>query len=381
MNRRWLLLAAAPVAALGLLAACSDDDPAGTPDPGGAETGTPETGGGFEAGPGSDSSIDQNVPDGAVDAALTPTVLTRFNPTFGELPEGVTVLRADGGAGTPLVGFAGQGRIVSVLGDGGYQQFAEFAGNVNGSFFMLGMTVDAANNVYVAVADTSGGAAVPAAGVYKIAATDATHTPTPYATPAAAQAFEFVNGLDFIGTDLFIADSSGTIFKTDNLGVTTVWLSANVGIANTALAGDVNDCKLPNGFPIGVNGITHDATNLYAVNTDKGTLLKIPLGAGNAPGAIAVVKKDPALCGVDGVVLDKDGTFLVANNGKSSIQRVTAQGVITTVFAGKPLDGPASLWIDTQGTTRRLLVTNSAFGSAGADGGVPQPSLVSFTLP
>lgn len=380
MNRRWLFLAAAPVAALSLLAACSDDDtPGGTVDPdgggGGSEASTLDGSGGG----GDSSNPDGNTLDGGADVVVTPTVLAKFAPLFGELPEGIAVLRNDGGAGTPLVGFAPQGRIVSILGDGGTAEFASFAGATGQT--TLGMAVDGANNVYVAVADTSGGAGIPAAGIYKISAADPTHTPVVF-TQGTTLPYGFLNGLDFIGTDLFFTDSTGTIFKSDANGVTNVWLSALVDNGPTELAGDEQDCKLGNGYPLGVNGITHDATNIYVVNTDKGTLLKIPRVAGDAGvgGAIVTVKKDAALCGADGLVIDKDGSFLVANNKKNKIQRVTAAGVITDYFSGAPLDGPASLWIDTQGTTRRLLVTSSAFASYNTDGGKPAPSLVSLTL-
>lgn len=366
MNRRWVFIGAVPCLALGLLAACGGDDSgsgngadAGNNVP---ETSTPDSSGG------GDSAIDQRSPDGGLDGSAKPTVLAKFDPVQGELAEGLTVLQ-----GTPLVTFAPQGRIVSVLGDGGVQDFATFAGAAGS--FTLGLTVDPANNVYVAVADTNGAAAsTPAPGVYKVGPGGG--TPQLYTTVAAGITFGFLNGLDFIGTDLYITDSQGSIYKASNLGITTSWLSAN------ELAGDETDCKLGNGFPIGANGITHDANNVYVVNTDKGTLLKIARNpdAGTA-GAITVIKKDPALCGADGLTMDADGSFLVANNAKNKIQRITAAGVVTDVFSGAPLDGPASLVIQTQGTARRLLVTNSAFGSASADGGKPAPSLVSLTLP
>jgi hypothetical protein len=366
MNRRWFFIASVPSLALAVLAACGSDDPGSSP---GADAGNnlPETS--TTDGPGStDSSADQSASDGGPDGSVKPPVLAKFNPATGELAEGLAVLQ-----GTPLVTFAPQGRIVSVLGDGGVQDFATFAG-ATGSF-TLGLTIDPANNVYVAIADTNGAAAsTPAAGVYKVG--PAGGTPQLYTTISPGITFGFLNGLDFIGTDLYITDSQGSIYKTSNIGVTSAWLTAN------DLAGDQNDCKLGNGFPIGVNGIAHDADNVYVVNTDKGSLLKIARApdAGTA-GAITIVKKDPALCGADGLTIDKDGTFLVANNAKNKIQRVTAAGVITDVYSGAPLDGPASLVIETQGATRRLLVTNSAFGSAAADGGKPAPSLVAIPLP
>jgi hypothetical protein len=368
MNRRWVIIAAVPAVALGLLAACGDDDDTGGVTPDGGNV-TPE--GSTADGPGGgDAPNDQNVGETGVDAAITATTLAKFDPVQGELPEGIAVQHI-GTATNILVGFAPQGRIVSVLGDGGVSEFAKFT-NPNNTF-TLGMALDTANNVYVAVANT-GASPSPAPGVYKIAA--AGGTPALFTTVAPGITFGFVNGLDFVGTDLYMTDSQGSIYVASNLGVTTTWLTDN------ALAGDVNDCKLGNGFPIGINGITHDANNIYVVNTDKGSLLKIArnVDAGTA-GTITVLKKDPLLCGADGLAMDKDGTLLVANNSKNKIQRVTTAGVITDVFSGKPLDSPASLWIDTQGTARRLLVTNAAFVSSATDGGMPAPSVVSLPLP
>ncbi|MDB4939124.1 MAG: hypothetical protein JWP87_6096 [Labilithrix sp.] len=368
MNRRWVLITAVPAVALGLLAACGDDDDGGavTPDSG---MNSPE--GSTTDGPGGgDSALDQKAPETGTDASITATTLAKFDPVQGELPEGLAVQHI--GADTNvLVGFAPQGRIVKVLGDGGVSEFASFTNPKD--TFTLGMTLDPANNVYVAIANT-GAAPSPAPGVYKIPA--AGGTPVLYTTVAAGITFGFLNGLEFIGTDLYITDSQGSIYVVNNLGITTTWITAD------ALAGDVNDCKLGNGFPIGINGIAHDANNVYVVNTDKGSLLKIARNAdAGTAGVITVLKKDPSLCGADGLVMDKDGTLLVANNAKNKIQRVTTAGVITDVFSGKPLDSPASLWIDTQGTARRLLVTNAAFASSAADGGMPAPSLVSMPLP
>jgi hypothetical protein len=373
MNRRWIFVAAIPVLGLAVLAACGSDNATitGTIDGGGTN---PE--GSTSDGPGSsDSSLDQKAGDGGdggTEGGIVSTVLAPFDGKKGELAEGLVVLH-NGGTATPLVTFAPLGRVVSVLPDGGTADFGSFA-SPTGSY-ALGLALDTSNNVYVAVADTNGaGASTPAAGVYKIPA--AGGTPTQFAVAGLGVTFGFLNGLDFIGTDLYITDSQGSIFKANNLGLTSTYLAA------AELVGDEQDCKLGNGFPIGANGITHDDANVYVVNTDKGSLLQIArnVAAGTA-GAITVLKKDPALCGADGLILDTDGTFLIANNAKSKIQRVTKAGVITDLAAGKPLDGPASLWIEGTGAGRHLLVTNSAFGSAAADGGQPAPSLVSLPLP
>lgn len=370
MNRRRALVAllasAVPVASLA--GACDDGPlPISVVDAGssGGDTSTPD-GPGVTDAPASDTGF-----DGGVDARVTPEQLAKFNAGNGELAEGIAIVPGDAGSGFPVVGFAPLGKVVQVLADGGILDYATFAGA--SQTYTLGLAVDGARNLYVAIAQT-GGTPTPPPGVYKVPFGGG--TPTPFAI-STGKAMAFVNGLAFKGTDLFITDSTGTIFKADVNGLTSEWLT------DTALAGDENDCKLGNGFPIGANGIAVDATNVYVTNTDKGTLHKIAINGNGTAGAITLVKKDPALCGADGLVLDKDGTLLVAVNAKNAIVRVTPAGVITTISQGAPLDSPASLWIDTTGATgsgRRLLVTNAAFASAQTDGGKPNPGLLSLPL-
>lgn len=369
MHRRWLLaLVASSIPVAVLAVACGDDDVEPTPTTdsggGGEESSTTDTGSATDTGSTTDTGT-----DGGVDANVKATQLAKFNATFGELAEGVAVLANDaGGGGFPVVGFAPLGAVVQVQPDGGTTPYAEFAGAAD--VFTLGMAVDAQKNLYVAIAGT-GPAPNPPPGVYRIPFGGG--TPVPFAI-SAGKAMAFVNGVAFKGTDMYITDSTGTIFKADAVGLTTEWLTDNV------LAGDVQDCKLTNGFPIGANGIATDNGNVYVVNTDKGTLHKIVVNGDGSAGAVTLVKKDPSLCGADGLVIDKDGTFLVAVNAKNSIVRVTAAGAITTVSQGDPLDSPASLWIDTTGTGRRLLVTNAAFASSATDGGKPNPGLLSLPL-
>jgi len=324
--------------------------------------------------------------DAGKDANTPATQVLSFDPNLGELPEGLALFDA-GGDAAAAIGFAPLGKLIQVSGST-RSDLASFATAPVGTF-TLGITTDSAGNMYVAVATVGGNQPTP--GVYKIAA--GTTTLTLFAT-SIVPAMAFANGLDIIGTDLYISDSSGHIFKTDlATGTTTAEF-----LSTTDLVGDEQDCKLGNGFAIGGNGITHDANFMYAVNTDKGTIMKIALGVdgGADAGTVTVLKKDPKLCGADGLILDKDGTFLVANNARNAIQRVSADGqTITDISIGAPLDSPASLVIQSSGGTRKLLITNAAFGSynrnlaavtdaggdASFDSGIhPNPALLTLPL-
>jgi len=219
-------------------------------------------------------------------------------------------------------------------------------------------------------------AGVPPAGVYKVAADGG--TPVLYNTTGDTTVGGFLNGLDFNGTDLYASDSAGKIFKIASNGAATLWKS------DPELQGDKAACSSQNPFPIGVNGIAHDSTYVYGVNLDKGSFFRIKIDAdAGTPGPVEVLYKNCDFFGADGLWRDTDGTFLVANNGKSRIDRVTVNGAAATfktLAMGAPLDGPASLFIDGTGASKKLYITNSAFGSAATDGGMPKPGLLSASV-
>lgn len=375
MRQRRLFLFALSFLPLSAVAvACSDDDPVTASDAGtdsstfDSNTARPDVITQVDTGTTDPDSGDpgDGGTDAAADARITPTQLASFQTLLGQLPEGVATLTTGGGT-TTVVGFAPQGRVVQVFTDGGFGDYGTFPGATD--TFTLGMAVDQAQNLYVAVAST-GPAPIPAAGVYRIPAGGG--TPVLF-TINTGKPMSFVNGLAFKGTDLYITDSTGTIFKADATGATTEWLTSDT------LAGAVNDCNLGNGFPIGANGIVADADNLYVTNTDKGAIHKIPITADGGAGTITQLVKDPALCGADGLVLDKDGSFVIAGNAKNNIVRVTPAGVITVLSEGPPLLNPASVTFEGTGAARRLLITNAAFSKQGTDGG--NPGLFSIPLP
>jgi hypothetical protein len=349
------------MAATMLVSACGDDDNAVNPtnDGGGNDVGTtPDTST-------SDTGAPDTGPDGGAET-LTFTKVASFTAAAGQLPEGLVVQ-----SGTPIVGFAPLGKLVKVFPDGGTEDFASFAA-VNNTF-TLGLALDTANSVYVAIAATGAGP-VPVPGIYNTAPEGGVAPPTKFDQGAS---FAFANGLDFIGTDLYVSDSTGTIFKVDAAGAVSAWK------ADPLLTGDVAACASQNGFPIGVNGITHDDDYVYGVNLDKGIFFRIKREMDGGAGTVEVLYQNCDFFGADGVVRDTDGTFIVANNPKNRIDRVTVSGTTAawkTIGSGAPLDGPASVVIEGVAPNKKLWVTNTAFGSSAVDGGNPAPSLVSAPL-
>ena len=318
-----------------------------TPDGFAGEIDGPQTDGG---GPGADGAIG-NV-----------TVLASFDPSMGQLAEGLTIQN-----GSPLVGFAPTGAIVRV--QGSVMPFGQIP--APSMTFTTGLAADVKGNVYAAVAAV-GATPAPVPGVYKFSPTGG--TPTLFASKATPPEMFFANGLDVKGTDLYISDSNGHIFRAPlATGIADVWFS------DPLITGDVAGCGGTGfGFAIGANGITHDENNIYVANTDFGRIVRIPIRTNGNPGMPVVVAESCDLHGADGIALDTDGSILLAQNGVNKITRVNQDGTYTVLHEG--LDGPASVALELQ-PEKRLLVTVSAFASASLDGGSPMPALVALPLP
>lgn len=368
MSRTRILLLALPILCVPtIIAACGGDDDGGgstpTNDGGGndgtAQSDSPTTGDAGDAG-----KQDSGPPE-----TLVFTTYSSFSPLANQLPEGVVVID-----GKPVVGFAPVGQLWNVLPDGGITLFGQFTSPSN--TFTLGMTLNAQKDVFVAVGQ-SGGSPSPTPGVYKFPSTGG--APGNYST--SGDAMGFANGLDIIGTDTFVSDSAqGKIFKVAQNGVVTTWKSDPI------LTGDVTKCSIPNPFAVGVNGISHDDTYLYGVNLDRGIFFRIKRNADGSAGAVEKLFENCDFAGADGIARDTDGSFIVANNPKNRIDRVTlgilgsANANYKTIGTGAPLDGPASVFIDGVAPNKKLWITNSAFGSAATEGGAPKPSLVTAPL-
>jgi sugar lactone lactonase YvrE len=192
----------------------------------------------------------------------------------------------------------------------------------------------------------------------------------------------FANGLDFIGTDLYVADSEGVVYKVNSGGVASVWSQ------DTSLAPDNTACGGAVPLPIGANGIAHDSSNVYVTNTNHGRLVRIPIDTNGTAGTPVVLIDDCAsFVGADGLLIDPaDSSFIVALNIQNKLVRVTlnpdAGPTIATIASGPPLYNPASPILDSQGPggSKRLVVTNPAFFLVGPDAGV-RPNVVELPVP
>jgi sugar lactone lactonase YvrE len=289
-------------------------------------------------------------------------------------PEGLWELGigAEAGAGTPIIGYAPLGTLVTVGADGGTQPFGAVGTGPAANTFTLGITTDSVQNVYVGVGLAAANP-MPATGIYKFAPAGGTGTLWSDGS-AVTPPMNFPNGLDFVGSDLYVADSGGTIYKIAPSGAATVW-------STDPLLAPAPSLPTLCGFPLllGANGIVHDANNFYVANTDFGRLVKIPIQADGTAGTATALVDTCDFSGADGLAFDTtNDTILVAVNIKNRIERVSLTGVRTILASGPPLDAPASLFIESTSSGRRLLVTNASFFSSPD---AATPGLLTLPLP
>lgn len=346
-----------------VLAACSDDatttsSTTSTTSSTTTTSSTSSTGGGGSGGTGGGTGGS---------APAVPIVVTAFDPTKGELPEG---LITDGS--TAYVGIAPTGQILKIsLPDGAVSAYGSVPPPPpNNGGFVLGLVLDADKALYVGVASFS-----PAyqGGIYKIPAGGGAAS-----LYAKDPGLVFPNGLIFAkdGKTLLVSDSaSGAIYQVAPDGKVIKWATDPLIQADPA-----SNCK--SGLSLGANGIALSGDALYVAVTDNASVVKIPINAdGTAGKAAIVVAPDCAtLGGADGMVTDEDGSLIVTANGVNALVRVGLDGKTTTLAKGAPLDSPASDAITTVNGERQLIVTNSAFVAAQTPGATPKPSLTSLAL-
>jgi hypothetical protein len=284
--------------------------------------------------------------------------LAKFDAAKYELPEGLWVTPD---SKTAYVGFAATGQIKSVsLADDKVAEFATVPAPPANKGFVTGITQSAAGDLYVAAATLD--PAVYKGAIYKVPVKGGAVT-TPF---AADPTMTLPNGLVFDSDgSLFVTDSGlGAIFKISPDGQkVTNW------ITDPLLAGDsaaTNPCKSVLGIPFGANGLALSNHAFYVANTDKASLIKIPIKADGTPGvAVAFSTSDPVTClplqGADGITADVDGSIFVAGNGGNSLVHVGLDGQANVLSKGGLFDGPASVSIATLNSKRYALMTNFGF--------------------
>jgi sugar lactone lactonase YvrE len=288
----------------------------------------------------------------------SPELVVRFDPSAGELPEGLALTKD-----AAYVGFAPTSRVVRVdAATGAVSTFGQLPAPVSGKGFMTGLALAKGGDLYAGLASF-----VPEvqAGIYRIAKTGGAA-----ALFAKDDALAFPNALAFDDQGaLFATDSgSGSVFRIDESGRASRWYSG------AELTGDQDACdKAGPGFPIGANGLVVEEDAIYVVNLDQATLVKIPREASGAAGTPQILAGPDCatLGGADGLARAHDGSFLVAVNRQDKIVRIDEAGGTRTLVSGAPLDFPATLAY--RGSS--LFATNFALVNASA-GKAATPGLI-----
>ncbi len=145
------------------------------------------------------------------------------------------------------------------------------------------------------------------------------------AVPMSPDEAPVPNGLAFDPHgNLYISESVlGTIWRVSPGGVATPWLQHDLLLP-------------PEGGVFGTNGVAYWRGALYAANTDKGTIVKVPLRPDGSPGDPLVIAE--GLNGPDDVTVDTFGIVYVITAYGGQLVRVRPWGtpeiVLDLVAAG-----------------------------------------------
>jgi len=223
---------------------------------------------------------------------------------------------------------------------------------VDGQKQVNGVLADqASNQLYACVTDSS---VMPSKVAVKAFGLDDGQEKAKYDLPDGS----LCNDMVFDGAgNLYVADSSGKIYKRAQGGTTLVqW--AMGGMLNPMNAG---------GF--GADGIVFDGgTNLFVNNFETGKLLRVAINGDGTAGTVDEIVVTPPLTGPDGMRALNATTLVVAENiigmpGKLSrlVINNTAKTAAKTVLANR-LDGPTSVvkvgmvyWV-TEGQLEELFI-------------------------
>ena len=202
--------------------------------------------------------------------------------------------------------------FASLFGDDYYDPYAVYAGT-------LGLEFDRNGNLWIATLDFLN---TERHGIYMV-------TPdgrSELAVPMDPAVIPVPNGLDFDAHgNLYVTESfTGAIWKVaPGEHVATLWLTHELLTPP------------PNGL-YGANGMVYKDKTLFVANTDRGTLLKVPLNRDGSAGMPTVFAKllDPlgATLGPDGVTVGPDGAIYVTGNYANQLVRVAEDGTWKVVL-------------------------------------------------
>jgi sugar lactone lactonase YvrE len=271
----------------------------------------------------------------------TVRVVASFGPARGQNPENLVVARD----GTVYVTWLFAHSVVAIRPDGSQSVVPLPAGEASG------IAIDPGQPGRLTVALISQDPATAGIWAIPVGAFGGHGTP---ARSVALPAGAFPNGIAYAadGT-LYVADSARGLILTIAPGASSAatWLSSDLLEPTGATFSGV---PLP-----GVNGLKVHDGQLYATNTARGLLMRIPIRAG-APGDPVIVRTGLPF---DDFAIDSRGVVTAALNISNQVVRFTPAGPVL-VIADKVHDRVENPSAVAFGPHHELFITSSAyFGS------------------
>jgi sugar lactone lactonase YvrE len=234
----------------------------------------------------------------------------------------------------------------------------------------LGLAVDAAGNVYMA----RGIIATPYNGVYRVDK-DGTIAQVP-----GTDQIVLPNALAFDHRGTLYVSETYSIGPAGEFAQGGIWRVPKGGAAELWLRDELLTGLPPSLFPypVGANGIAFYQGDLYAINTDKALVVRVPILPDGSPGQAEIWKQvqdvpesvlyqSPVFpLMIDGVAFDVRGNAYVTVPTRSAIVRINGDLSQETfaVYPDEPLDTPFNLAFGTgKGERENIFVTNG--GAAG----------------
>jgi sugar lactone lactonase YvrE len=276
-------------------------------------------------------------------AANHVATLMTFDATAGELPEGVAIDHRQ----TMYLSFPLRGEIRAITRDGVESTYATFPPGPG--FGPLGIAIDAQGDLYVAVNNGD----PQSRGVYRVRRDGSTDQ------LPGSEAITFPNDVTL--------DPRGNIYVTDTI-LGAVWRiprdggDAELWLQNAMLVGLGGG---PLVFTIGANGIEFRNNAIYVGNTERGTIVRIPVLPDGTAGMPTVFAQSPDLVGADGLAFDVRGNLYVAVIAQSMVVRVSSDSHVTKLATTTDgLDLPSAIAFGTgAGERQTLFIVNFAISS------------------
>jgi len=234
---------------------------------------------------------------------------------------------------------------------------------------LLGLAVDAPGNVYGTVVSFTN---PDANGVWKFDRKTGEATKAP-----GSEAIVFANAIAF--------DKRGNMYVTGTV-VGAVWRFPRGGgpaepwVVDDTLAGTG---ALEFGIPLGANGIAYRQGAIYVANTEKGSIVKIPIGSMGSAGTPSVVVEDDAIFGVDGIAFDVHGDIYAAIIAQFAVTKISMGPKPTVEILGdaSPVLDTSSLAFGTgKGMRSTLYVVNYGLLSQAGFDPDPRPAILAFDV-